>query len=312
MNVGLGVVLFPGMMIPLKAVFPGEMGSIQKALTAGCPLKGMIVMEPSEHDEEASNVGCLAVIRQVGRQGDGTPEYLIAQGRQRVKVLSVTLGFEPGRWIMTRMARVEILPQECVPRMPKEIQDGLTHWGAWAARQMDPYSLANVAYDHVSKVLSEIRDLRHDPRLFSYWLAASLPVSCSERQRLLSEESVSYRLRHEIELLRSVMGIFCNACHERLGQQTDLIVMSESGPSDVFVNAGGYVHDLITLRTVRRIQLQGEPVKEHSWFPGYAWTIAYCSNCIAHVGWKFTAVDNALEPKHFWGLSRVSITHGLP
>lgn len=39
----------------------------------------------------------------------------------------------------------------------------------------------------------------------------------------------------------------------------------------------------------------------------YAWTVATCKNCGDHMGWKFTAVQNNLKPKAFWGLIRKSL-----
>ena len=47
----------------------------------------------------------------------------------------------------------------------------------------------------------------------------------------------------------------------------------------------GYVHDLVALRAVRAgcLVLQGVETLEHSWFPGYAWTIACCSACGSHL-----------------------------
>lgn len=47
----------------------------------------------------------------------------------------------------------------------------------------------------------------------------------------------------------------------------------------------GYVHDLVALRQIRpdSVSLQGHPTAEYSWFRGYAWTIAVCSHCGAHL-----------------------------
>lgn len=65
-----------------------------------------------------------------------------------------------------------------------------------------------------------------------------------------------------------------------------------------------YVHEMVTFRRVRGLHLYGHPETQHSWFPGYAWTIAHCSNCGQHLGWRFTATRPVLAPKMFWGLRR--------
>ena len=41
----------------------------------------------------------------------------------------------------------------------------------------------------------------------------------------------------------------------------------------------GYTHELVTIKEVGNVVLEGFPKTMHSWFPGYAWTIARCSNC---------------------------------
>ena len=49
----------------------------------------------------------------------------------------------------------------------------------------------------------------------------------------------------------------------------------------------GYVHDVVAVRcgdpTQERMSLMGIPSSEHSWFPGYAWTITNCSFCGSHL-----------------------------
>ncbi len=45
-----------------------------------------------------------------------------------------------------------------------------------------------------------------------------------------------------------------------------------------------------------------------SWFPGYAWTLMYCKTCEdAHIGWRFTAVDEDMVPAVFWALRLPSL-----
>ena len=43
----------------------------------------------------------------------------------------------------------------------------------------------------------------------------------------------------------------------------------------------------------------------------YAWTIAECTQCHNHLGWKFAAVKKGLNPAKFWGLTRAALTPSL-
>lgn len=64
---------------------------------------------------------------------------------------------------------------------------------------------------------------------------------------------------------------------------------------------------MVTFTRVTRVSLEGRPDTAHSWFPGYAWTIAYCARCRAHLGWRFTAVSPGLSPRTFYGLTRAAL-----
>ncbi len=50
------------------------------------------------------------------------------------------------------------------------------------------------------------------------------------------------------------------------------------------------MHQTVTVRSLSttQVQLDGRPCAADSWFPGYAWTIAYCGRCFNHLGWRFT------------------------
>ena len=45
----------------------------------------------------------------------------------------------------------------------------------------------------------------------------------------------------------------------------------------------GSLYDLLTLRVAYGVSLYGEATEEYTWFPGYAWTLAYCRGCSAHL-----------------------------
>ena len=63
----------------------------------------------------------------------------------------------------------------------------------------------------------------------------------------------------------------------------DVLSMSNEGTGGAFVNSHGYVHDMVTLHRATNATCEGEPETEHSWFPGYAWTFAYCAGCTSHL-----------------------------
>ena len=79
--------------------------------------------------------------------------------------------------------------------------------------------------------------------------------------------------------------------------------------SDVraFVNPHGVLHEVITVRRVRSVDVEGPPTTDFTWYPGYAWEIAYCARCRTHVGWCFTATESA-DPAQFWALRCAAVS----
>ncbi len=84
-----------------------------------------------------------------------------------------------------------------------------------------------------------------------------------------------------------------------------------ASPSDVFpgsrslhVNPGGWLHEIVTVVAARNLAVLGQPTVQDTWFPGYAWDIASCAGCGAHIGWRF---EGARSPPSFWGLRTACI-----
>ena len=76
----------------------------------------------------------------------------------------------------------------------------------------------------------------------------------------------------------------CDACLMlQVASAGDVLSMTREGTGGAFVNSHGYVHDMITLNRATNTSCEGEAETEHSWFPGYAWTIAYCAGCMNHL-----------------------------
>ncbi|XP_024020743.1 uncharacterized protein LOC21389341 isoform X2 [Morus notabilis] len=177
-------------------------------------------------------------------------------------------------------------------------------WPFWVYRMYDSYCLAQRAADLWKQIVGapSMEALVKKPDLLSFYMASKIPVSESTRQELLEIDGISYRLRREIELLESVDRIRCRNCQTVLARRSDMLVMSSDGPLGAYVNAHGFVHEVMTLYRATGLALTGPAVKEYSWFPGYAWTITNCATCETGMGWLFTATNKKLKPRLFWGI----------
>lgn len=97
----------------------------------------------------------------------------------------------------------------------------------------------------------------------------------------------------------------CAACQSPVADGADRL---RSGTDGSFVNPHGYVHDLVAVLQAPGVVALGLPVTDHCWFNGYAWRVALCRVCAAHLGWVYDAMSDA-QPPQFVGLRRVSISN---
>lgn len=81
--------------------------------------------------------------------------------------------------------------------------------------------------------------------------------------------------------------LVCVSCGAVLAATENVLKMTQEGVGGIFVNPHGHVHEMVTFKRVRpeAVSYHGHPVSEHSWFPGYAWTICECM-----VGGRWPAV----------------------
>ncbi|KAK3579055.1 hypothetical protein CHS0354_029913 [Potamilus streckersoni] len=145
----------------------------------------------------------------------------------------------------------------------------------------------------------------------SFWVIQNLPMSDNQRLHLLSINNASQRFQYALSMLQKYSVLCCKECGGEIANKSDVFCMSVEGPLGAYVNPGGYVHETFTLHKAKNLNLLGGPSKEHSWFPGFAWTIVQCRNCSHHMGWKFTATKKNLTPQKFYGLCRSSIVPGI-
>jgi hypothetical protein len=76
----------------------------------------------------------------------------------------------------------------------------------------------------------------------------------------------------------------------------------------LFVNPFGISFEFYTFASCPGVVAHGEATDQHTWFPGYQWSFAFCQNCGQHLGWFYEAVSKDTIPRGFWGLL---VTHLL-
>lgn len=177
-------------------------------------------------------------------------------------------------------------------------------WPYWVYSMYDSYCLAQKAAAMWKQIVGvpNMDGFVKNPDILSFYIASKIPVSESTRQELLEIDGISYRLRREVELLKSIDIIQCKNCKTVIAKRSDMLVMSSDGPLGAYVNPSGYVHEIMTLYRANGIALRGRAETEYSWFPGYAWTISICATCETQLGWLFTATNRNLKPRSFWGI----------
>ncbi|XP_032181543.1 protein cereblon isoform X3 [Mustela nigripes] len=191
----------------------------------------------------------------------------------------------------------------------------LTSWPRWLYSLYD----AETLMDRIKKQLREwdenLKDdsLPSNPIDFSYRVAACLPIDDVLRIQLLKIGSAIQRLRCELDIMNKCTSLCCKQCQEtEITTKNEIFSLSLCGPMAAYVNPHGYVHETLTVYKACNLNLIGRPSTEHSWFPGYAWTIAQCRICASHIGWKFTATKKDMSPQKFWGLTRSALLPTIP
>lgn len=148
---------------------------------------------------------------------------------------------------------------------------------------------------------------------FSYWLVQNLPMSGLLKAHILGINHVVPRLRALLDVVRRSAACVCVYCDWNITSNRFIICLAQEGSFQTYVNPSGVLHDIVTVSQVlpNSVTLVGPASEEYSWFPGYSWTIANCSNCSHHLGWLFNAVKENLRPVRFWGIRRQAVVPGL-
>jgi hypothetical protein len=96
----------------------------------------------------------------------------------------------------------------------------------------------------------------------------------------------------------------CAWCHNRIANERDRF-QYEGKDEFTFANPEGICFEIITFSQISGCRETGEPILEHTWFPGHAWSFCQCDECGQHLGWFYAG------PHNFVGLIKSRIVRAL-
>lgn len=296
------VAIFPD----TKFTIPSSTAILRKiaapAATAGLPARNLIAVVFYFYGG-LRKVG--AIVEICLPAGDLNAEPMLVRCRQNFDLSTGQLIKEVGGGLS--------LPERSVFFVSRAHQVSCIHMPTRLSKQHDLWSMSQ-------SVLANVLDLglhtveppdNATPHSIAHWIASNGPFGYLQQRYLLNLDSCYDRLRTVREMLNTSNTTFqCVSCERPIADHLSMIPLSDIGlvnlKGTIFVNPNSVMHDVILLDELleNAARLEGEPVKEHSWFPGYAWTILRCSSCTRHWGWKFTQVYADKGPQVFWALSR--------
>ena len=96
----------------------------------------------------------------------------------------------------------------------------------------------------------------------------------------------------------------CAWCLQRVANDQDRF--SYDGRDEfVFRNPERVQFEFITFAHTSGCRDTGQPMLEHTWFPGHAWCYCLCGRCGQHLGWSYTG------PNDFAGLIKARLVRAV-
>jgi len=323
----INVILFPHETLPLRlhqnAMIRHTKSAIEKAETGDMNATqiGVFPLKPSLFGDWKSLDRCCGTLANFDSivEDSNTDELIVtARGSRRFKIISLPHMVSGVYFCQVHLLNDSHLPIVDPLKLSKSAAIPLS-----VVEFHSPYHLAVTAHDILRDnanlyegIVANLPKLRRDNvEFFIFWLASNIPSSTRERFNLLSSPSILGIVKTIVENLRgeiekggkSERWFCCSRCHNPFSKKGEIFaVPGANGTSGQYVNPHGAVHTTLTFRSVSPDSIILEhalPTTTDSWFPRYAWTIAYCSRCYGHLGWLFTNVAGDDGVKEFYGIS---------
>ncbi|XP_063282725.1 protein cereblon isoform X2 [Pelobates fuscus] len=341
------MMLIPGQTLPLNLSRPQEVSMVRGIIQRDRTFAVLTYSEGLQREARFGTTAEIYAYREEQEYGIETVKVK-AVGRQRFRVLDTRTQSDgiqqarvqilPERVLPCPMTSVQLVSQSRLQILPnmkttsgqsqqnmcqwlhkyrrrRFVGASLTSWPSWLYALYDADSLMERVKRQLHEWDENLRDdsLPANPVDFSYRVAACLPIDDALRMQLLQIGNAIQRLRCELDIMSKCTSLCCKHCHDtEITTKNEIFSLSLCGPMAAYVNPHGYVHETLTVYRAFNLTLVGRASTENTWFPGFAWTIAQCSICGSHMGWKFSAVRKDLSPQKFWGLTRSALLPRIP
>jgi hypothetical protein len=94
---------------------------------------------------------------------------------------------------------------------------------------------------------------------------------------------------------------YCAHCRAFITESGALLAVNHA-TEHTYVNPAGVRCHFMTFDRCDNVLVHHELYLEHSWFRGYGWRFLVCRGCYHHLGWKYDAVDDSVDPAGFFGV----------
>ncbi len=91
--------------------------------------------------------------------------------------------------------------------------------------------------------------------------------------------------------------VYCRLCHFPITSQSESISIGIAHRHR-FTNPDNITYTIGCYRNAPGCSIGGLPTEEYSWFGGYRWQMAQCSNCYQQLGWYYQHPSQ----RYFFGL----------
>ncbi len=120
------------------------------------------------------------------------------------------------------------------------------------------------------------------------------PLWCFKPQKPGQDEAVD-RQTGDADADKS-QWLVCVACEHRITTDEDRLVVNDRH-EHTFMNPHAFAYHIGCFARAPGAFGRGPATLEVTWFPGYAWQLAHCGGCGAHMGWLFRG-----DSQQFYGL----------